>query len=66
MAHFNVRRKTAHIDLGRLFYVGWDLRGRQGDEAVGVSIWDLYLGYYYGQGWCAGVLDENGCLPGQF
>lgn len=66
MPHFNVHRNTAHIDLGRLFYLGWDFRGQLNDEAFGISIWDLYLGYYNGQGWSCGILDENGCLPGHF
>lgn len=66
MPHLNVRSKTAHIDLGRFFYVGWDLRGHDGDEAFGLSVWDFYVGFYNGRGWCCGILDKNGCLPGQF
>lgn len=51
------------------FYIGWNNHPfppvndtDYGDETFGVSIGRFYVGHYNGSGWCAGVLDENGCL----
>lgn len=55
------------LELGP-FYLGWNnvpyksVNGDYGDETFGVAIGNLYLGCYYGTGWCFGTLDENGVL----
>jgi hypothetical protein len=51
------------------FYVGWSNIHRPtvhkddcGDEIFGLAIGKFYVGYYEDGKWCAGILNENGCL----
>lgn len=51
------------------FYFGIHTKAYPGDEAFGLAFGRLYLGYYGRKvdrfnphGWCAGILDEYGCL----
>jgi hypothetical protein len=47
----------------KFFYIGWDLKNTHHmEEQFGISFGNYYIGYYYGDGWCAGFLDANGCL----
>jgi len=45
------------------FYFGLNFRNRSYmEEAFGISVGQYYAGYYYGDGWCAGKLNEHDCL----
>lgn len=46
------------------FYLGWNFtESSHMDEQFGIAFGNYYIGYYNGDGWCAGWLDDNGCLP---
>ena len=71
MNFYNVTSDYGHLHF-RQFYIGWNnydsnsndgLYIEDGDENFGLAIGRLYVGCYSKTGWCAGVLDENGCLP---
>lgn len=47
----------------KAFYLALNFRYRSHmEEAFGLAVGNYYTGYYYGDGWCAGKLDSNGCL----
>lgn len=43
------------------FYFSVNFRGEQGDEIIGLSVGNRYIGFY-GDSINWGVLDEHGCL----
>ncbi len=48
----------------KFFYIGWDFKVKSYmEERFGICFGNYYIGFYTGDGWCAGFLDENGCLP---
>lgn len=64
---FYLNSNYGHVHLGFL-YVGWNNLTQPsvtdcGDEMFGIGIGRFYAGCYSGSGWCAGFLNENGCLP---
>jgi len=69
MNHFHVSSNYGHIHIGFL-YIGWNNNPSPpfsdtdcGDEIFGIAIGNYYVGLYTDGKWCAGFLDENGCLP---
>jgi len=45
------------------FYLGWDFKNNSHmEERFGIAFGNYYIGYYVGDGWCAGWLDDKGCL----
>jgi hypothetical protein len=47
----------------KFFYLGCDFKVKSYmEEKFGVAIGNYYVGYYTGDGWCAGWLNANGCL----
>jgi hypothetical protein len=68
MNQFVINSNYGHIHIGPV-YVGWHNDTRPavnekdcGDECFGFCIGNFYVGCYSGSGWCAGVLNEYGCL----
>jgi len=47
--------------FAQYFYLGVNLIGAHGDEIVGLSVRNLYIGLY-SNGICWGMLNENGAL----
>lgn len=69
MRNFYVNSNHGHIHIAFL-YIGWNNNPSLpvndkdcGDEIFGLGIGNFYLGLYTDGKWCAGFLDENGCLP---
>ena len=73
VTHTNTMKMKVNSDYGYFsssyFYVGWSNVHRApvnstdcGDEIFGVSISNFYVGYYEDGKWCAGFLNDNGCL----
>jgi len=67
--YFSLSSNYGHIHVGP-FYIGWNNHPRPpihsddyGDETFGVSFFNFYVGHYSDGKWCAGFLDEKGCLP---
>jgi len=67
MTQFRVTSNYGHIDFG-FFYIGWNnsptasVNDDCGDEIFGVGFGNWYAGYYSDGKWCAGFLDQFGCL----
>lgn len=68
MKAFNLTSNYGHVHFGPL-YIGWNSNPYPaasemdcGDETFGIAISRLYIGYYNGTGWCAGFLNDYGCL----
>ena len=66
--NFRLTSTSFSLSFGA-FYLGWNSDTRQaitvtdcGDEMFGIGIGRFYLGCYSGTGWCAGFLNEFGCL----
>lgn len=64
---FHLNSNHAHIHIGFL-YIGWNsnpapsVNGDCGDETFGIGIGNFYAGCYSDGKWCAGFLNEYGCL----
>jgi hypothetical protein len=56
------------MSISNWFYLGWNfVNNSGGEERFGISIGRFYVGYYSAgmpgvSGFCAGILDANGCL----
>ena len=68
MRAFNLTSDYGHVHFGP-FYVGWNNHNRYvasemdcGDECFGFALWRFYVGCYADGKWCAGFLNEFGCL----
>lgn len=68
MNYFKLTSDYAHIHIG-FVYLGWNnytfplsLDNECGDEKFGFAIGNFYIGCYSDNKWCAGFLNENGCL----
>jgi hypothetical protein len=68
MNNFNLTSNYGHIHIGFL-YLGWNNNTSQpvndtdcGDESFGFAIGNFYVGCYSDGKWCAGFLNEYGCL----
>lgn len=68
MRAFTLTSNYGHIHIG-YFYIGWNNHHRYvasemdcGDETFGIAIGNWYAGCYADGKWCAGFLNENGCL----
>lgn len=66
---FSINSNYGHLHIGFL-YIGWSNVAYPntnatdcGEELFGIGIGRFYAGCYSGSGWCAGILNENGCLP---
>jgi hypothetical protein len=66
--NFRLTSTSCSLTVGA-FYLGWDSDTRSaitvtdcGDEMFGFGVGRLYVGCYSGTGWCAGFLNEFGCL----
>ena len=58
---FQTVKITTPEAISQFFYFNFNLRYAPGDEIVGLSIYNRYIGLYSDSlNW--GVLDENGCL----
>jgi hypothetical protein len=58
---FQTLKITTPDKISELFYFNINMRAAQGDEIVGLSVSNRYIGLYSDSlNW--GVLDENGCL----
>jgi hypothetical protein len=58
---FQTLKVTTPDALSNYFYFNFNLRAESGDEIVGLSVGNRYIGLYSDSlNW--GVLDENGCL----
>jgi hypothetical protein len=58
---FQTMKITTPDKISQLFYFNINMRATQGDEIVGLSVGNRYIGLYNDSlNW--GVLDENGCL----
>jgi hypothetical protein len=73
VTHTNTMKMKVNSNYGYFnsfyFYLGWRNVHRApltqtdcGDEIFGVSIGNFYIGYYEDGKWCAGFLNDNGCL----
>lgn len=65
---FSLSSRYGHIHFGPL-YIGWNNSPYPpasemdcGDETFGFGFFRFYVGHYNGTGWCAGFLNEYGCL----
>lgn len=68
MNAFHLNSDYAHIHIG-FIYIGWHNNARPpihnndcGDESFGLGIGNFYVGCYTDGKWCAGFLNEYGCL----
>ncbi len=61
MTQFRITSNYGHIHFGP-FYVGWNNDNVNGDETFGIAIGNFYVGHYTDGKWCAGFLNEYGCL----
>lgn len=52
---------TTPDSISDYFYFNLNMRGAAGDEIVGISVFNFYVGLY-GNSISWGILDENGCL----
>ena len=58
---FQTMKITTPEAISQFFYFNFNMRYAPGDEIVGLSIFNRYIGMYQDSlNW--GVLDENGCL----
>jgi len=58
---FQTVKITTPEAISQYFYFNFNMRYAPGDEIVGLSIYNRYIGLYSDSlNW--GVLDENGCL----
>ena len=58
---FQTVKITTPDSVSDYFYLNFNMRATEGDEIIGVSIRNYYVGLYNDSlNW--GVLDENGCL----
>jgi hypothetical protein len=58
---FQTMKITTPEAISQFFYFNFNMRYAPGDEIVGLSIFNRYIGLYQDSlNW--GVLDENGCL----
>ena len=58
---FQTMKITTPEAISQFFYFNFNMRYAPGDEIVGLSIYNRYIGLYSDSlNW--GVLDENGCL----
>ena len=58
---FQTLKITTPEAISQYFYFNFNMRYTPGDEIVGLSIYNRYIGMYKDSlNW--GVLDENGCL----
>ena len=68
MNAFNLNSNYGHIHIG-FVYIGWNNIPSLpvndtdcGDEIFGFAIGNFYIGFYSDGKWCAGILNEYGCL----
>jgi hypothetical protein len=58
---FQTMKVTTPEAISDYFYFNFNMRYQPGDEIVGLSVFNRYVGLYQDSlNW--GVLDENGCL----